>query len=280
MNPYSKKAVAYAYRELLEALRDHTTIRNVSTCFPYKFGFTWPVLASQRFATGQYRLYKCSNTNACVVCAGKHASNIQHQFRQTLESCVRGGSTVWLMTLDLGFGEGIPGRQRYRVLSRLFGQVLNQSPVKTMRRRWNIAYFKSVEEVLLNGVWTPHLHLVWVFSPGTPVTAVSDFIDLISVKWRLLASMERSARPHVRTIWSQELDYKRGVATLARYLTKAFYWEQAKLGDKLHLVKPLDYAVHFANTADLDALDLWNSYEQASNGLHRFKFSKNWDFDC
>jgi hypothetical protein len=183
------------------------------------------------------------------------------------------------MTLELGFGNGVTARKRYRALSRLFGSLLNQSPVKRMRKKWNVAYFKALEETLIKQIWTPHFHLVWVFSSETPPNVISQFVDLISAKWRLLASKEQVVNAHERAVWAQELDHARGSGTIARYLTKAFYWNVARINQPKALGKPLDYAVHFANTADLAALEVWNAYEQASNGAHRYKFSKNWDFD-
>jgi hypothetical protein len=273
--------VAEAYRSLLEALRDHTSIKNVSTCFPYKFGFPWPPIATQRFATGQYRLYKCSNINACVVCGGKNAGSVQKQLNLCLDSRIKEGASIWLMTLELGFDECLPAKKRYRTISRLFGKVLNQSGVKRLRNEWEIPYFKALEEVLIDQIWTPHFHLVWVFPPGIPGEVISEFMDLISVKWRFLASKEPFLSPHRRAVWAQELDHKDGgVSRISRYFTKSFYWEisQDKAGDNPRT--PMDYAIRFAFTADLDALEVWNAYEEASNGAHRFKFSRNWNFSC
>jgi hypothetical protein len=183
------------------------------------------------------------------------------------------------MTFEVGFEGGLLGKQRYRALSRLFGNLLNQSGIKRLRSKWNIAYFKAVEETLIDGSWTPHLHVIWTFGPDVPDSDLAEFIDLVSSKWRHLSIVRPGMICRARPLWAQELDYSRGSGTIARYFTKSFYLQIRSSVNAVPRVRPLDYAQSFVVNGDIESLDLWNAYEQASNGLHRFRFSKNWDFE-
>lgn len=274
------KLAATLVREILEILREHTTVPSVGACFPFNRNYAWPVKTQELYENGQFEYGACGNKNACPHCARRHGAICRKRLFESLSAYFGQGCIVWTQTLDLGFESGIPSRQRYKIISHVFTALLRLTSVARLRRKHNIAYFRVIEETLVEGVWTPHMHLVWVFRPGTNDQDAADFMDLLSRSWRKQGKKVQGVVESKRSIFSQPLVIE-NVEITVWYLQKSFWLDAFMYVDENYpIIRPLDYLVHFVKTGDMESLERWKEYEWASFRLHKYKFSKNWLTPC
>lgn len=152
-------------QELLSIVRDHSRSRSVSNCFPYKPWGWMPHLDRERFLLSPFIFQACRNKNACPVCARKHGARSRRLLLSSLRNYFECRHSVWSQTLEMGFEESMGPQDRYRTILRAFTQLLKTPAIRRLRQRTRIAYYRVLEETLIQETWTPHLHVLWVFPP-------------------------------------------------------------------------------------------------------------------
>lgn len=272
------KDAEYEVRSILEQIRDHTSIITVSNCFPYLSWYRWPELAVQRFATGQYRIGRCKNKNACPVCARANEARQRSKFHQDYDALIDSGYVPYWQTFEAGFIDGTTGKQRYKAMADLWRALKQNKAFRRLCARLGALEFRVTEFTYIGRRWTPHYHVVWMFSPDAQEKEIAQFLDEVSCIWRGKQKNHPRCTDNSRALYSAALD-DGDSARKARYVFKTFYLElenkEAKLPENLE--KPFDYLVYFCLTGDLDALHVWTEYEAVSLNTRRYVFSRNWD---
>lgn len=263
-------------REVLAVLRPHTTNRAVSECYPYKSWGYMPELDRASYQNAPFIFSSCQNKNVCPVCARKHGARCRKKLLQSLDHYFEQGHVVWSQTLDMGFSEEVGAPTRYKTILKSFSRLLKLTATRRLRKRNAVAYFRVVEEKLIEGIWTPHIHVLWVFRPNSTEQEVAEFIDHISRSWRSIRKSEPGVLDNERTVFSKQLEEQDMVIT-AWYLHKSFFLDgMIAAKPTRQKVKPLDFLIDFVTNSDMGSLEIWNQYEAATFGLRKYKFSKNW----
>ncbi|BDQ00737.1 protein rep [Aquiluna sp. KACHI24] len=267
---------AYAVRLLLEHLREITQFHSVGNCFPYGPKTPKPKLAEEWLAKTPGLTGRCGHRNACPVCARVHEAKMRKRFAYAFDQYIAGSCTPWWQTLEAGFDVSLEARQRYEVLNRLWVRVLNSRRIKRARAALGVAYMRVTEETLINGVWTPHFHALWMFPRHVSEVEVVAFIGEFNSKWRNLQSKTLGLLPSIRLLHSDSLDSN--TVPIMQYLFKSFRVEIDEEGQfsKQGMKTPLDYLISAVMSGDAYHLEIWQAYEIASSGIRRYIFSRNW----
>lgn len=265
-------------QELLSILRDHSKSRAVSNCFPYKPWGWMPHLDRERFQNAPFIFQSCRNKNVCPVCARKHGAKSRRLLLSSLSYYFDHGYRVWSQTLEMGFVASLKAKDRYRIILRCFTELLKSSAIRRLRKRNRIAYYRVLEETLVQETWTPHIHVLWVFTPELSEQEIANFIDQVSRSWRAIRKSSTDTVSNERPLFAKPLEEQNFVIT-AWYLHKSFFLDGFESVDhSKRRVRPIDYLSEFTRTADFDLLDVWNQFEEAVFGLTKYKFSNDWMF--
>lgn len=269
---------AYAARALLEQLRSHTKLHTVGSCFPYGPKFPRPSEADEWLAANPGITKRCGNRNACPVCARAHEARMRKSFAYSFDHYIEEGWIPWWQTLEVGFDPKMEARDRYRALSRIWSQVMASRGIRRIREGLGAAYLRVTEETLVDGLWTPHFHVVWIFMAGVSNKEILEFFDEFSLRWRGLQALVLKSVENSRPLYYARLD----TTTIPKmqYLFKSFRIEVTEQGMQVpgSMVRPIDFLIAAAGWGDLDCWDRWSAYQEASMGARRYKFSKNWIF--
>lgn len=271
----AKLAERYA-RELLAVLRPHTTNRAVSECFPYKPWGQMPELDRDLYQNNPFIFSSCQNKNICPVCGRKHGARCRKKLMQSLDLYFDQGHIVWSQTLDMGFSQELDAPKRFKTILNSFSRLLKLTATRRMRKRNGIAYFRVVEETLIDFVWTPHIHVLWVFHPTSTEQQIAEFIDHISRSWRSIRKSTPGVVDNERIVFSKQLEEQDMVITVW-YLHKSFFLDgMGSTQTPRQKIRPLDFLIDFVSNSDMESLQVWNQYEAAAFGLRKYKFSNNW----
>lgn len=267
---------AYAARLLLEHLRSHTQFHTVGTCFPYGPKLTKLKLAEEWLAKNPGTAGRCGRRNACPVCSRAHEAKMRKRFAYAFDEYLEQSYVPWWQTLEVGFEASVNAKRRYEILNQLWVRVLNSRGIKRARESLGVAYLRVTEETLIENVWSPHFHALWVFPPRVSELEIVAFFDAISAHWRLLQSKTNGLVASTRILYSAPLDSN--TVPIMQYLFKSFQVPVAAEGqlDPREPVTPLDYLTSAVTSGDMDYLDIWRAYEIASSRVRRYTFSRNW----
>jgi hypothetical protein len=271
------KRAAYAIRSLQELVRDDLGIATVSRCFPYRLGRPWPQLAKDRIASGQYFLQRCQNKNACPTCSRAKDAAIRKQFAEGFDIFVNRGYRPWWQTLELGYLTKTTGRKRVKAINSVWRKLQQAQKFRNQVLDGRIVNLRVTEFTLRDGVWTPHMHIVWLFRADVSDADIQTFLAIVQELWRRYQAKELYCKRSNLDLYSGELDAT-STSHIAYYLFKAFYFSVSNIGAVLpdQPRTPLDHLLLYALTGDLEGLKLWKAYEAVSSNVRRYKFSRGW----
>ena len=267
---------AYAVRMLLEQLRGQTLLHTVGRCFPYGPNFPRSKLAQQWLAQNPGPTTRCGNRNACPVCSRAHEASASKRFGYTFDDYMDQGYQPWWQTLEAGFEVSMSAKDRYGSMNRLWGSVLASRGLRQARKTLGAASLRVTEETLIDEIWTPHFHVLWVFPQEISEPDIIAFLDLISTQWRQKQSKMAGLRASSRLPYTSPLDST--TVPKKQYLFKSFWISVSEKGieEQSNLARPVDFLISAALTGDLAHWECWNAYEIASMGVRRYSFSRNW----
>ncbi len=271
------KAAAFEIRAILEEIRDFSGVSAVSRCFPYNYRYAWPTLATDRFNSHTVYYNRCKNKNACPVCSRVADAKTRRNFSYEFDCFVIEGYRPYWQTFEAGFEPELGSRGRLKALNNLWRKLQQVKSFTRHLKREQVLSLRVTEFTHRKGVWTPHFHVVWLFGPEMEQSSIDSFLTLASAVWRNKQSNQRGCIPSNRVLHSEPLD-PASTKPLAHYLFKCMFLKVDEHGIVLseYLKTPMEYLAGFAKTGEVEYLEAWLQYEQASKGARRYKFSRAW----
>ena len=275
----ARDQAAWEKRELLEELREVTSLNGIRACFPYKYGYPWPKKAVEVALTQSAGTYHCGNRHACPVCTSAFMAKCRDEFVLVMKSWTSEGGFLVGQTLTLANSDSIRAPQKYFELTATWGNLINRPSFKRAFLGANSPMMmKVLEEQLGEFGWFPHFHLIWFFEQRTQQEQAQQFLDQISRLWCDAAHAVSTLGATMTGQYIFEIDQE-SPKTMGRYVTKHAYHDLGFLPKTFyethHSLSAFEAFRTFAVSGDLELLRRWIEFEVASAGRGRVKFSRS-----
>lgn len=216
----------------------------------------------------------CRNKHACPECMRYQYSKLDKDLRACLDWWCTDRS-VYTQTLTL------PNRNKSLVykhqdLRKAWTELGKTKAFKKLRDKYGMTqYLRIAEDSLkLKGSF-PHFHLTWFFSSKLAEAEMQDFCEQLAELWVKAANKAGIRGAQAIRQWYGSI--KGGNKSYVQYLTKHGYFDLSfdpKNANSTLGLKPLDFLRVLQATGEIEYLEVWLEYEQATRGLHRVQTSK------
>lgn len=282
------RARRYRRRSVLWALSSLTRVRHCGRvrCAPDgRVGLRRTAATATTGArSGLSGLKTCGSVWACPVCNAKVMSTRARELGQAVTVHHASGGTTIFGTSTLRHFKGQGLARLWEVLSKAWASCTTGKAWKGQAARLGVGGFVRAAEVNIswdNG-WHVHLHWILFTGPGVTAEQVAEFGAWFAARWARAVVARGLDAPlavgqHARLVASVS------DGDLAKYVTKMdgpsklgleLTQSQSKRSRSAHVTVPVwELLSRIEDSGDLDVLDLWHEYEQASHGRRQLTWS-------
>ena len=217
----------------------------------------------------------CRSKNSCIWCTPQELAKERSNISNLLQEWGAEG-LVLFVTLNLKFPQGLELGAKYQLLKNAWTLFIADSRVNKLRVQNGLKYVRVLEEVVSDGVWFPHFHLVMALkeTPGFDAEELKRSLRQIwTAKAHKVGLIETlTAVQHIST-------FQLGThLKLADYLVKhgrvGLYLDTDSVETSVEGMSPFHVFQLFVATGDADAGSLWSDFQFFSIGQRRISYSK------
>lgn len=223
---------------------------------------------------------RCGSVWACPVCSVK----IRHERTLEVEAGMRrwitGGNTVAFLTLTLPHGVGDSCADLMDTVRAAFSRVFSGRPYRSDRKRFRIRHtFRAWDATYGSNGWHPHIHAALFVEGELAEEELAELEGTLFRRWARAVEQRGHARPSFDH--GIHVESAREVVRLAGYLLKVQGDSGASLAMELTRgdlkvskgTSPFGLLERFRATGDLEALELFKEWEEATKGRHFCRWS-------
>jgi hypothetical protein len=226
-------------------------------------------------------VFRCGSSWSCPVCAPVIRARRAEEIDRALSEHLANGGGSELLTLTVAHQRGDQLLPRLKVMAQAVNFLLTGSGWGRRRRR--LGYIGSIRAIEItrsyaNG-WHPHLHVLVLFDAPLSESARLDLHQWLFARWNRHVTGHGFGSLH--EVHGVDLRPVTGSGDLAGYLTKVENgWSAGAELARSHLkngragsLSPFDLLRDLADTGSVDALRLWQEYEEATFALRSLRWS-------
>jgi hypothetical protein len=211
----------------------------------------------------------CAKVWSCPLCSAKILAGRQTEVEQILTAHTGNGGSIVMGTLTMRHHKGQGLAELWDGLSKAWSRVLASRGWRRWKQRLGLlGQIRAVEVTYGQHGWHVHIHFFALVETAPSETELDAWRSEVVGLWaNRLAKLGFSAVEQAQDM--KLLTVQGAISELARYITKATYeltGAGLKDGRSTSSRTPWRVLDGFAETGDLDDLDLWREFEAASGG--------------
>lgn len=265
-----------------ESLREFTQLRRLKDCGHTAVNGAGVMIRCTSTAGGKVAGFAgvstCGSVWACPVCAAKVSARRQEELAAVLKHAAANGYHAAMMTFTVRHRKGQSLKKVWGAVSKGWDRVVSGKKWKSDKEKYSVqGYVRAVEVTHGANGWHVHVHTVVIFG-GAAENATTLGLGMWN---RWCSGIESAGFTALEESGGFDLQVLKGdMGAIGRYLAKqadALAQETTlgafKDGRKKNRT-PFQIAQAFAETGDLEDLEIWHEWERVSKGKRQLTWSR------
>ncbi len=225
-------------------------------------------------------LQSCGSIWACPVCAAKIREKRAGEISRAALAHMAAGGSIYMVTLTARHRVGQRLDPLLSVVMGGFKRLISgRAWIKEREALGVVGTIRSTEVTYGGNGWHPHLHVL-VFCDGTPdPVALARAIERWGRVWGAWTAKHGYDASQARGVrWEPVASGAEAAEYVAKLQDGKHVGREVARGDlkagRLGSLVPFELLDYFRFTGDLDALDVWHEYENATFGRRAMSWSR------